>query len=518
MSNKTHPYLNDFWTHKVHEDYKHLCDELAKMAYEVEPPFAVAINGGWGSGKTSMLRAVMARLKGNLIHLPEELALIDGYKEVNKDISDEWEKVGTDFAEGIDNPKVLDNLKCIWFNPWQHQYEGHPMVALLHEIHAQMRMRQEFKKAGFIAAKTGLRLVSGLIGAAAKTMTGLNPMGRTNLVDTLEKDIDAYKQERFEQPLDSQRFQMHFEAAIEHLTSRSKTANANGRLVIFIDDLDRCESEQVLKLLESIKLYLSTRKCVFFFGIDHDHTVAALEAAQLGDPHQARDYLHKLFQLTVPLSRSKDFQDFIGDQLKALSWRSVFEVDDEAVSQLIQLFSETLEPNPRRIKNFLNQLMLRGKVLKSKDPENPPEIKTLGLLIMLHNYYPQVYNALEGNVDDLENICQVMVFKSPKEAASGFQAAVARMVDIPQKHEDIKPPKTVHDDKGKTEKESTDGSTETQQLETSPELNFPAAGDGHYADNRGLFQVLHRFKGAFYDHFEPIAYNNPHQILRYLQP
>lgn len=491
QSAKSKVYLNDFWTHRVGPEQAPLCDQLARMAFEVEPPFAIAINGGWGSGKTSMLRAIMARLKGNLIQLPPELALIKEFTEVDKQTKKEWKNTGKEFFKGLDtkDQNALTTVHCIWFNPWQHQYEGHPMIALLQEIRAQMKLRLKFlKKSEMIAKvalKQGLRLCGGLINAATKAVTGVAAWGKTNPIDSIENDLQTHEAQNFQQILDSQRFQMHFEAAIEHITSDDNKANPAGRLIVFIDDLDRCESEQVLKLLESIKLYLSTRKCVFFFGIDQDHTIASLKRAGLEDTHQAKDYLHKLFQLNVPLSRARNFEGFIREQLEILNWRKTFKIEDEDhVTEFISLLANCLEPNPRRIKNFLNQFILRGKLM------NDPNPKMLALIIMLHNYYPQVYNALEGHPDDLNLICDSMSLSSPEEAKTGLAATIARITDLPQTHQATLKP------------DSTDP------------ITFSAANCDHYADVRGLFQVLKRFKEEFGDHCNAQTKDT---ILRYLQ-
>ncbi|ETJ25515.1 hypothetical protein Q604_UNBC17779G0001, partial [human gut metagenome] len=36
------------------------------------------------------------------------------------------------------------------------------------------------------------------------------------------------------------------------------------KIVIFIDDLDRCPEDKVLEVIESIKLILNSKNCIFF--------------------------------------------------------------------------------------------------------------------------------------------------------------------------------------------------------------------------------------------------------------
>ena len=44
----------------------------------------------------------------------------------------------------------------------------------------------------------------------------------------------------------------------------------DGRLVVFIDDLDRCTPDKVPEVLEAIKLFTTTPRCVYVLGLDHD--------------------------------------------------------------------------------------------------------------------------------------------------------------------------------------------------------------------------------------------------------
>ncbi|MDQ7083419.1 MAG: P-loop NTPase fold protein [Sulfurovum sp.] len=43
------------------------------------------------------------------------------------------------------------------------------------------------------------------------------------------------------------------------------------RVILFIDDLDRCEDATIATLLKEIKQYLSTKYCIFVFGYDRQH-------------------------------------------------------------------------------------------------------------------------------------------------------------------------------------------------------------------------------------------------------
>jgi hypothetical protein len=76
-----------------------------------------------------------------------------------------------------------------------------------------------------------------------------------------------------------------------------------GRLVVFIDDLDRCLPEGEITVLESLKLFLDKSQCVFVIGVDQIalaetiKTMYGASAELLG-----RDYLDKIVQVSIPIT------------------------------------------------------------------------------------------------------------------------------------------------------------------------------------------------------------------------
>lgn len=90
-----------------------------------------------------------------------------------------------------------------------------------------------------------------------------------------------YEAEHFATPLTSQRFRDFFEKAI------AEVIGSDGRMVIFIDDLDRCEGEVAYRLLETLKLYLNARNCIYVLGLDQGHLETTI-ARVLSNAEDAR--------------------------------------------------------------------------------------------------------------------------------------------------------------------------------------------------------------------------------------
>ena len=102
-----------------------------------------------------------------------------------------------------------------------------------------------------------------------------------------------------------------------HRTLRSKKIEPEkGVLVVFIDDLDRCLPDKMIQVLETIKLFMDKRGCIFILGADITIIQQAIskhyEDSQLtGD--NTKEYLDKIIQLRfdLPPIRDINMEDYL---------------------------------------------------------------------------------------------------------------------------------------------------------------------------------------------------------------
>jgi hypothetical protein len=90
----------------------------------------------------------------------------------------------------------------------------------------------------------------------------------------------------------------YLRAALEDETAESPV----DRIVLYIDDLDRCSSETVVRVLEAVHLLLALPMFVVVLGVDPQWLTRSIRARQpeAGDG-TASQYLEKIFQLTYRL-------------------------------------------------------------------------------------------------------------------------------------------------------------------------------------------------------------------------
>lgn len=341
-------------------------DGIARVIKDCTPPKGIAINGYWGTGKTSALLQLREALK-------------------------------TDQAAAI---------APVWFEAWRYQHEAMPIVALLHEIRAAFSVwNQAVDKAKKITGITFL----GILGAFDETIKAASGGIISPKLGDVSKHAADYEKERYRTQLASQDISNLLEEAIE------KALGGNQKLVIFIDDLDRCHPEAALKLLEGIKVYLNLKNCVIVFAIDQRQIERALKKAlaitdDSGD-HQAREYLEKICQdiYHLPLPSQTDKADYLDKLLGDLELGQLGGSHRTEIKAVVEQF-DCLPANPRKIKALANRL---GVVLRHNEKSNspfiredsPPRVYQLLLATaIIYTFHRELNEQLEKNPDYIDTV------------------------------------------------------------------------------------------------------------------
>jgi KAP-like P-loop domain-containing protein len=191
----------------------------------------------------------------------------------------------------------------------------------------------------------------------------------------------------------------------EIFTDLLRELNVDGksdpRLVVFVDELDRCSPTEVVATLETLRTFLGVSGCLFVVAADQQVLEHALteEVRQATPPDPANPYysagnayLDKIFQyqLAFPPLRSRRLTHFALDLLEGRDgvWN---EVDKEDV---VSILLPTHINSPRRVKVLLNSYALsygiaRARVERRQLGEDLPERGSeLAKLVCLKTEFP----------------------------------------------------------------------------------------------------------------------------------
>ena len=401
--------------------------------------------GKWGSGKTSVLRRAFATLGGRPLEQPRLLAgpgqeMPEGADW--KELADQLRSPSHPWATPYQG--WLDQTLCVWFSPWQHQGEPNPLIPLVREIKAQFEARlgagedggawagYHVRRIGRRAGLATIKMLEHLADAAISVAVQRPVKAVRGLTDDLRK---GWKEG--EDPLatlsDGQRFHLLFEDAVTELLRAGmgddEDLHPSARLMIFIDDLDRCEEEVVVRLLEAIKLYLGSRRCVFVLGLDDAAVMKALENYWKGRSEDYnREYLEKLFQATlnVPLPAPQGVRAAIMRQLrchqipKKASGRGREAKLEQERERMAADIERLLEPNPRKVKNFINSLCAAWAMHGAADRANGDSARRFVLYQYLRLYHRNIWRLLERQPTTLRLLWSILQ-QSPPTDGLGLQ-------------------------------------------------------------------------------------------------
>jgi len=345
-----------------------------------DTPLTVGVYGPWGSGKTSLMRMMYRSLNDPEAPQPGVLPIwFDAWRYAQSDAL--WRALLISVVEEIRARVVRDEdrLRTLVGRrataagkvpPQDLSAERATLEQRLDDLAASLyrsvdreepgAIEFQWDKAGKLAVGTVIRAgfsyipVLGKISeAVAKAKEGL---GEQAYADTL---LDLFQRERTRIYRDQVQSLEQFYAGLKELIEEWADT-AGYRLVIFIDDLDRCLPEQAIGVLEAIKVFLDIQGCVFVLGVDREIIERGIrvrykEFALAGDaagvfPVAERDYLEKIVQIpfALPPLAPTTMSAFLCSRLPRV-------LDTEGdVALVAALMTAGLQRNPRKVKRSFN--------------------------------------------------------------------------------------------------------------------------------------------------------------------
>jgi energy-coupling factor transporter ATP-binding protein EcfA2 len=353
--------------------FKSYAKALKKAILQAEPlPLCVGILGAWGSGKSSF----MYLLKG----LIEEDA---------KEQSDE-------------------KIETIWFNPWKYDQKEDLWNALiqtiLNSIIAAQTIKPEIKETAknLALATTWLALKKTIPAITAGVISAEN----------LDKIVEAFNKK-------DEKYYRHINTFEENFTEVVKDFTNNGKLVVFIDDLDRCLPENAITVLESLKLFIGNAHCIFVLGMDHSLVEAGIKI-RYGEKTliTGRDYLDKIIQ--VPFFLPPVLDKNLRDSLPR---------DEDFPEEIWDIIRLGMGGNPRKTRRFVNSFSLLRSFLNQPAPDLQKQMKTdtflalsqteqnmhLARLLVFQISFPDFYQQLYLSPGDWMYLYKFVIEADAKE-------------------------------------------------------------------------------------------------------
>lgn len=349
-------------------------DGLASFIRTCPTPMTIAIQGGWGTGKTSAIRIIESKLKGSGICLSEfntwqytKVAGRDLYIPLMFQLRDSIDEAAAALSDA-DRKAYEKQFEKKSESYWKMLVGGVTTVGL-----------------GALESISGTGIVNEVISKAAESSSQsteeLSSVRHFNYIVALREDLKQ---------------------RIRFIQGRR---DGNARFVFFIDDLDRLSPEVAVELLEDMKNFMEFESCVFVLALDHDIVRRGLDQ-KFGsnlDKTYSEHFFDKIIQVpfTLPVQQY-DMHAYLNE----LCGRQYGDVTD-AMADVVVRFGDT---NPRSIKRVLNILQLyrdmpSGPVAK-KDSEGASEVAEMFAIMLLQvdhrDLYKEMVKKLEEDRDFFE--------------------------------------------------------------------------------------------------------------------
>ena len=334
-------------------------------------PTTIAVQGEWGSCKTSMLNQIKHQLCET---------------GTNKDLDDKLPYYG------------------IWINTWQYSIMKSKEETLISIISGLTNeIAKTIKRKHESQSKALLGGVSNFLGKIVKA-------GAKAAVSQFGVDgeiVDSVLSGE-EESVDLLNFKNSLQDAINNcLELDIKEGNNNRGFIFFIDDLDRIDPPVAVEILELIKNIFEVDNCIFVLAIDYEVVVKGLipKFGPLTDKNERefRSFFDKIIQLpfSMPVAMY-DVNNFLIQSLENIGYiDSSFSANDSLKDKLTDFAMLSVGTNPRSLKRLINTLSLLNIIDKQKQNEakQPYELVVNFGLVCIQIAYPKIYLALLEDIN-----------------------------------------------------------------------------------------------------------------------
>lgn len=234
----------------------------------------IAIDGKWGSGKSTFLRM----LRGHL-----------------------------------ENTQV----PSLFFNSWENDYIDDPLAALIAELAKQSKeppflsspsgavrsavnaIKTKGKKLLFMTGAIGIKIAT----AGVMSQEDLAEIVSPEIAKGVTEGVQKFAEKQIEDYEKKSKTVEGFKAALRHLVEVINQGNSGGPpkpIVFFVDELDRCRPDHAIRILERVKHLFDVDGIVFVFAVHQTQLAAAIKSVY-GESFDSLEYLKRFFDVSVKL-------------------------------------------------------------------------------------------------------------------------------------------------------------------------------------------------------------------------
>ncbi len=235
-----------------------------KILNSIDDSCSIALDGGWGSGKTFFVKQAKMVLDAH----NDFIASDDADRGKIKGLWSQYQK---------NQSMELQTQVSVYYDSWENDNDDDPVLSLVYSILQSVESDYSFKKG------------ADFLQIAANILEFFSGKKWTQLIKSLKG----------EDPMQELKKQKGIQEMIKEFLESLLLEKGN-RLVVFIDELDRCKPSYAVRLLERIKHYFLNNRITYVFSVNINELQHTIKQYYGGD-FNASKYLDRFFDLRISL-------------------------------------------------------------------------------------------------------------------------------------------------------------------------------------------------------------------------
>ncbi|QLY81902.1 KAP family P-loop NTPase fold protein [Clostridium intestinale] len=312
-------------------------------------------------------------------------------------------------AWGSGKTSVMDHInretkkyKCIIFEAWRYENDVDLALSLFELIADKIEIEDstfiKVIKEVKLSAKTLFCFGKNLILNAEASVFGIKlSLGKSGK-DSINEMHDSVSKTSYYSAVN--KFNSAFKKLLENYSEK-----LDKKILIFVDDLDRCEPSKVLDLLSAIKHFFSeSKKVVYFCAIDKNAVSQSINV-RYNKVITAEEYLEKIFDISFSMPEECNMHTVVKDFYSRIYEEK--DIKDINFNLLGDFLKDINFTNPRKIKKIFNKFILLKDLCNSigKNREMQKSVEYMNrkdefyvilvlYLIILFEFYKPIFNEL----------------------------------------------------------------------------------------------------------------------------
>ena len=310
-------------------------------------PLTIGIYGKWGEGKTSFL---------NLLR---------------------------DKIEHFDKGKNGKEYLTFDFNPWRYSNEDEMLFDFFDGI----------AKRFYIEDKTKIQKIGTLVTRYSRYLKAIKISTSIGIPKSLGTSVSFEPSKIFEalgEDLGGEQI------TLDKLKDKvNKSINeANFKVLVFIDDLDRLDKNEIYTILKLIKLNANFDNFIFITTLDSEHVAKAIKDRYGDDSEDGKLFLEKIINIPIylPKIEEEDLRFFFEKKLLQISKNlDINDRKEKELQEIIYDFDNGIFDSPREILRILNSFFIGAFGFESEI-----NLRDLFWIEYLKIKEPNLYNIIKN--------------------------------------------------------------------------------------------------------------------------